>query len=88
MKGYRDKDGFHIVLTELEAQSLGVMMSEGLKRIKKEWIDLDKTLYQKCVKDGENMVWKLDVIFIGDNYRVGGANKDNPIVVDNPKRTK
>jgi len=77
MKGYRDEDGFHIVLEDTEGQDLIVLVSEGMRAIK-NW-KLKEPLKTKCTKSAEVMFDKFSVIFVGDNYCE--ATKDNPIII-------
>ena len=80
MKGYRDKDGFHIVLTDTEAMNLITMVDEGFNSIKQRDIS-NKQLKKECIASAELLSRNLHVIFIADNYREGGATKQNPIEV-------
>ena len=80
MKGYRDKDGFHIVLTDIEAMDLIILVSEGVKAIK-QWDLSDKQIKEECVASAKSFNFKLGVIFVGDSYRNGGTTKEKPIEV-------
>ena len=79
MKGYRDKDGFHIVLEDKEGEDLIVLVSEGVKAVEK-W-DLKEPLKTECTKAARVMYDKFGVIFVGDNYKEGGATKEDPIIM-------
>ena len=82
MKGYRDQDGFHIVLEgNLEGTQLVIMVCDGW-RVWKDLVDMnpkDKVM-QAAFKEANSFREKISEIFIADNYREGGATKENPVV--------
>lgn len=81
MIGYKDKDGFHIVLEKNEGQDLIVLVSEGVKAIR-AWAteSIGEKLKAECVEAAEMFNDKLGIIFVADNYRKDGATKENPVV--------
>ena len=66
MIGYREKDGFHIILEGNESMDLIILISEGLKEIRK-W-ELQEPLKSECVNTAQTLYDKFSVMFVGDNY--------------------
>lgn len=73
MIGYRQKDGFHIILEGNEAMNLIVLVSEGIKQIR-NW-KLDEALKSDCIRDAEVLKDKFGVMFVGDNYNPSSTKR-------------
>ena len=72
MIGYRDKDGFHIVLENKEAMDLIVVVSEGVNSIRDTWhsrfdgTKMPKKLYKECVDAAKTLNDKFSIIFVAE----------------------
>lgn len=81
MKGYRDKDGFHIVLEgAIESQNLIFMIGEAWRVWQKRAKESTDKEIKEAFNEATSFREKLSIIFIADNYRQGGATKKNPVV--------
>lgn len=76
MIGYKEKEGFHIVLEGNESMNLMVVLSEGVKAVRK-W-KLDEPLKTQCINDAQILDDKFSVIFVGNNYHP--SSKKRPII--------
>ena len=76
MKGWREKEGFHIILEGNESLDLIVIIGEGVKAIEK-WGLEDLRLQGECIKDAKALQRKFAIIFVSDNY--SGSSKEKPI---------
>lgn len=81
MIGYRDKDGFHIVLEDDEGLTLIPLIGEGVRAVR-EWNPkvVGETLHAEAVAEAEDFQRKLGTIFVADNYREGRSSPENPII--------
>lgn len=82
MKGYRSKDGFHIVLEGNEGMDLVVQLSEGLKMIR-TW-KLTEPLKSECIDTAQTLYDKFAVMFVGDNYNSSSEDKQIIARFDKP----
>jgi len=87
MIGYRDKDGFHVILEHSEVEDLITIVGKGIKAIEnlhlskcERLMGLTASMRKASLKDAKIFNDKLGIIFRTDHYRKGGITKDNPVI--------